>query len=95
METRIERRGEDLYIYPGRRRFGMLALGALAFVTLAAALVAVVGLAMLALAAVAVPFFGLIFLWTAYRLAVPRPLLVMGPKGMRDTSSLLAAGFLR
>lgn len=94
---RVERRGDGLYIYPSLRRFGVLGLGALAFVALVAALVASYGpkRGTLAFVALDVPLFGLIFLWVVYRLIARGPLLVVDAEGIRDNSGLLSAGFLR
>ncbi len=90
---RVERRGDGLYIYPSLRRFGVLGLGALAFVALVASYGPKRGT--LAFVALDVPLFGLIFLWVVYRLIARGPLLVVDAEGIRDNSGLLSAGFLR
>ena len=95
MDKRDQWRGEKISLDPRRRRFATRALGALTFVILTVVLVIVAGPLLLPLAAVAVPFFGLLFLWTLSRLLRPRPLLTIDAQGIRDSSSLLAAGVLR
>lgn len=90
---------DRIVIYPRRWKQVLFALGALVFVV-AGFLIGVANgwqgnLGVLVAIYVGVPFFGLCFLYLIFRIAVPRPALIVSDEGILDNASVVGAGLIR
>ena len=91
---------EDIVIYPSRLKMSLIALGALAFVIAGIFIgtreeVTLTPLKLFLATYVGIPFFGLCFLFAAYKLLVRKPAIIISNEGLVDNASAVGAGFLR